>query len=128
MKEISSGATLIATSLKFHIPIGTLANKKKGKHMGKVGQPRALTQEEELSIVSYLLVCADWGFPLDSFELRMITRAYLNLRGKDCPQFVDNLPGKDFVVGFLKRHKKKIGDACGRQLLPQTGIDLFNCN
>lgn len=85
------------------VPIHVPRIKKPG------GQP-SLTPEEERKIAGNLLVACDWGFPLSSFDIRMIVKQYLDSRGKKIPKFKNNLPGRDWVVLFLKRHKELLSE------------------
>jgi len=46
-----------------------------------------------------------WGFPLDGPDLRHLIKSYLDGMGKTVKRFgTDNLPGKDFLYSFLRRH------------------------
>lgn len=46
-----------------------------------------------------------WGFPLDGPDLRHLIKSYLDSMGKTIKRFgTDNLPGKDFLYSFLRRH------------------------
>ncbi|KAF2893527.1 hypothetical protein ILUMI_12638 [Ignelater luminosus] len=51
-----------------------------------------------------LITCAKWGFPLNTLDLRLSEKAYLDRIGKNS-RFKNNLPGYDWAKGFLKRHK-----------------------
>jgi hypothetical protein len=55
--------------------------------------------------VERLLLISEWGFPMTCTELRHLIKAYLDGLGKTT-RFVDNLPGPDFVKGFMKRHPR----------------------
>lgn len=90
---------------KYGIPHQTLSNKMNGKHQQSVERPTALSAIEEQSIVNGLLTLSDWGFPVGPFDLRKIVQDYLNSMKKDISFFHNNLPGKDFMKGFLKRHR-----------------------
>ncbi|KAJ8968978.1 hypothetical protein NQ314_001999 [Rhamnusium bicolor] len=63
---------------------------------------------KENIILKQLITRADWGYPLDSYDSRVMVKTYLDSRGKTINKFKDNLRGKNFAYGFLKRHKKKI--------------------
>lgn len=84
-------------------------SKRKGLIKSHGGQP-ALNENEEAFIVQRLQICAEWGYPLDSFALRMLIRDYLNGIGKVVKKFNNNTPGKDFAYSFLNRHKKEISE------------------
>jgi len=63
-----------------------------------------LSEEEEEVLVSRLILMAKWGFPINAKDTRKLVKAYLDTTGKSS-RFVDNLPGSDWMDGFLKRHK-----------------------
>lgn len=84
-------------------------SKRKGLIKSQGGQP-ALNENEETFIVKRLQICAEWGYPLDSFALRMLIRDYLNVSGKHVKIFKNNTPGKDFAYSFLNRHKKELSE------------------
>lgn len=83
--------------------------KSKGS-LKKQGGQTALSPTEEDFIVQRLKTCADWGYPLDSFTLRMLIKEYLSASGKLVKKFKNNTPGKDFAYSFLKRHKKQLSE------------------
>ncbi|XP_037045724.1 uncharacterized protein LOC119081087 [Bradysia coprophila] len=73
------------------------------------GQP-ALNANEESFIVHRIQICADWGYPLDAFTLRMLVKQYLDELGKVIKRFKNNVPGRDWAYSFLHRHKKEISE------------------
>ena len=54
-------------------------------------------------------MAADFGQPIDLEGLRVIVKGYLDLRGSTVAPFksegVLNLPGRDWALGYLQRHK-----------------------
>ncbi|KAJ8914032.1 hypothetical protein NQ315_012056 [Exocentrus adspersus] len=76
---------------QYKIPRKTLYNKLKNKHACKPGH---LETEFEKCILSL----SDYEFSVDSFDLRMVIKNYLNQQGRNIPvnedilrQFVENL-------------------------------------
>jgi hypothetical protein len=67
------------------------------------GRPTVLSKGEEELIVERLLMFGHWGFPLTSADLCHVIKAYLDAQGRTT-RFVENMPGPDFVSGFLQRH------------------------
>lgn len=45
----------------------------------------------------------EWGFPLTTMDLRLLIKTYLDDQGRES-LFPDNMPGRDYVAGFMKRH------------------------
>ncbi|KAL0861602.1 hypothetical protein ABMA27_009101 [Loxostege sticticalis] len=72
------------------------------------GGQRALSFETENYIIEYINVCAEWGYPMDSLDLRYIIKMYLDKLEVTNKRFKNNMPGPDFVQCFLNRHKDKI--------------------
>lgn len=100
--------TFRQASEKFKIPVGTISNYLSGKHKKRPGHPTVFTQAEEFAFVQHLNEISKWGFPIDTFDLRVLIRDYLSLREKKVKQFVNNLPGEDWASAFLRRHKDEI--------------------
>lgn len=50
------------------------------------GKPTALTHGEEEIICNAFVVCADWGFPLSTIDLRNFAKSYLESEGKYEPR------------------------------------------
>lgn len=82
----------------------TIYNKLKGKKQKVPGKPQVFSCEEELSIVIGITKCAEFGFPLDSFDLRMIAKSYLDSKGRKVKIFKNNVPGSEWVKSFWKRN------------------------
>lgn len=93
---------------KFKIHYSVVYRHLKNKNLKPQGGQTALNPNEEAFIVSRLKICGDWGYPLDSFALRMLIKNYLDMSGKTIKRFNNNFPGKDFAYSFLKRHKKDL--------------------
>ncbi len=64
--------------------------------------------EEEASIVTAVAVLGDWSFPLTPFEIRLLAKSVLDKQGRIVDRFPNNLPGKDWAINFLKRHRDEI--------------------
>ncbi|KAJ8885992.1 hypothetical protein PR048_012198 [Dryococelus australis] len=88
----------------YKIPRRTILNKLKNYHFKEPGLPPASTVEEENSFSECIQHMSDFGFPLDEFYLRVIVRSYLNLIGRQVKIFKRNLPGHEWLLGFMKRH------------------------
>ncbi|XP_060868920.1 uncharacterized protein LOC132943820 [Metopolophium dirhodum] len=93
-----------AASKHYKIPRSTIKNKLKNDHGKSVGRPTVFSHEQELSFAQHCVTLANYGFPLIPYDLKMTISRYLNSKGTIVPQFKDNIPGDDWVSGFLKRH------------------------
>lgn len=110
VSERLKGKSLRYLSEKYGIPKSTIDNKAKGKHSSNVGGQCALSAEEELKIRDNIVIASTWGFPLTSFDVQIIVQSYLNERGITVKPFKKNLPGKDWITGFFKRHSDLLSE------------------
>lgn len=90
-------------ALKYNIPRNTLKNKSLGIHVKTPGGQPALNLDEESIIEKHLILLSDYGLALDSFDLRVIVRSYLNNANKVVPKFSANLPGLEWTRSYIKR-------------------------
>ena len=49
---------------------------------------------------------SSWGFPLTSQDLKELVKGYLDAKGVESKIFKNNMPGYEFVRGFIKRHPR----------------------
>jgi len=63
------------------------------------------SEEEENMFVNHIVIMSEYGFPLDTFDLRMCVKSYADRKGMKIRQFKQNLPGLEWTRLFLKRHK-----------------------
>ena len=103
--QIKSGKmSLRMASSIYEIPPGTLSNKVNPKHGRKAGHPTAFSANEEAAFVSHMKTVALWGFPFDTFDLRVLAQTYLNSKGRTEKQFSNNFPSAEWAGSFLKTH------------------------
>lgn len=95
--------TFREASKVFKISVGAISNYIGGKHKKRPGHPTVFTNSEEVAFVEHIKVMSAWGFPIDSFDLRVLVRDYLRLQERTVAQFVNNLPGEDWALSFLNR-------------------------
>ena len=86
------------------ISYGTLWNKINKQHQKDTGGQRRLTDESEAAFVRTLDTMAMWKVPLTAFDLRCVVKGYLDRQGVVDARFRNNLPGPDWVKGFVGRH------------------------
>lgn len=90
---------------KYNIPRSTLKYKLKGHHAKSIGGQTVFTAEEEKMFAEHMIMMSSYGFPVDTFDLRMIVKYYVDRRGLTIRQFKNNIPGKEWTISFLKRHR-----------------------
>ena len=93
---------------KFGFSKSTLHDAVTKKHVKKAGGQTILKPEEESNIVQRLVTLSKWGFPLDSFELRVLVKNYLDRRGVTIRKLKNNLPGPDWARSFMKRNRNEL--------------------
>lgn len=60
-----------------------------------------LSIEKETLIIDRLILASKWGYPLDVMEICLFGKHYLDVCGRRESRFRNNLPGRDWAVGFL---------------------------
>ncbi|KAJ8911489.1 hypothetical protein NQ315_010861 [Exocentrus adspersus] len=98
LTDISNGMSYRAASKKYQIHYSVLYRHHKNPHLKKQGGQTCLNDAEERLIVQHIISCAEWGYPMDHLDLRIIIKNYLDSRGKIISKFKNNLPGRDFVT------------------------------
>lgn len=100
-------STLIAyaATKEFQIPINTIKNKIKNRHIEKVGRPTALSEEEENIIKDHIMTMADSGIPIGIDNVKLIIQKYLNSANKKVKVFKNNCPGWEWGKLFIERHQ-----------------------
>lgn len=88
----------------YKIPRSTIKNKLKNLHNKSVGRPTVFTPAVEASFAQHCIKLADFGFPLLPSDLKMSVSRYLDCKGDRVSQFTNNIPGYDWIRGFLKRN------------------------
>ncbi|CAG4981891.1 unnamed protein product [Parnassius apollo] len=84
--------------------------------MKSQGGQRALSDEAEKYIIKYINICSEWGYPFDTYDLRIIIKRYLDRVGIEVKKFKNNLPGVVYIECFLKRHKKEISERISQNI------------
>jgi hypothetical protein len=59
---------------------------------------------EKKAFASHIHKISEYGFPADKLDLRFIVKVYLTKQGIIVKSFQENLPGRDWMKLFLKRH------------------------
>lgn len=117
LQAIKGGLSYRKCSEKYNIPTTVLHRHMKcsstasgGLKMKKKGGQTVLGEETEQYLVDRLITCSSWGYPLDSYDLRVIVKSYLDRKGLNIQKFKDNMLGHEFAISFLKRHKNVLSE------------------
>ena len=94
----------------YPIPLLT-KNRRCYKRKKHGGQPR-LAETIESLLVKTISAMTNWRVPLDSLDIHLLVKTYLDKCGVTDTRFKDNLPGIDWVRSFMDRHQltKRIAD------------------
>ena len=103
--DAAKGMTLRKASEKYGVSKDTIRREMKGIQRKAVGRPTVLSNHEEALITQHLVVAANWGYPLDTTELQLFVKHYLDRSGRKEARFKNNIPGVDWFYSFFKRHK-----------------------
>lgn len=113
VEEIQNGSLrLIEAANKYNIPKSTLSRKCRNMNctQEKAGHPTLFSKDEEMAFIKYIQILSNWGFPLDSTDLRVFAQKYLNKLGKTLYSLKDNMPGVDWARNFMIRNKSEISN------------------
>lgn len=108
VKAVQNGMSYRKAAKQFGVPATVIHRHLKDPGTRKHGGQCELSEEVEEFLVKRLITCADWGYPLDTMDLRMIVKAYLDRRGVNSRRFSQNMPSADWVHNFVKRHKDQL--------------------
>ena len=87
-----------------HVPYGTVRNKVNGWHLKSSGGQTALSLNLEEAILQSLDQLTDWKVPFASITICCLVKAYLDKKRDTVLCFRQNMPGNDWLHGFIKRH------------------------
>lgn len=111
LNEIRKGNLSINKASKtFSISAATISRKLREKHMGSVGRPTTLSDDDEQCLAQCLILSSEWGFPLTQYDVRIIVKGFLDRRGVVEKRFKSNMPGIDWVRQFLNRNKNVLSE------------------
>lgn len=108
-KAVTSGDMSVrAAGARYGIPKSTLSDHLKGISKKRYGGPSTvLTPAEEKELVTSCLVMQELGFPLTKYHVSLAVMEYLKDGERDS-HFRDGIPGRDWWVGFFRRHPELV--------------------
>ena len=105
---ITGRKTLRKAEEQYGVPRNTISvhvnAKKKGEVVRKIGGQPVYDKTQEHLLVEAVMMCAEWGFPLQTSDLKDLVQDFNNRKGVTVKCFKDNRPGNDWMYGFLRRH------------------------
>lgn len=93
-----------AAAKKYSIPKSTLSDHCLVKYVGPHSKQPFFSKIEEDVFAAHAATVAEWGFPFTRVDLRLLIKMYLEKERRVIPVFKDNLPGEEWVNGFLSRN------------------------
>lgn len=99
----------------YNIPKSTLQRHSLKKQRRQGGQT-ALTEQQESTLIELIVLAGEWGYPMEKVDIRLMVKSYLDRRGVRIPKFNGNLPGGDWVLKFLERHRRQITERFGENI------------
>ena len=93
-------------SRHFNVSYGTIRNKINNFH------PKTSGGQTALHILNLLDLLTDWKVLFNGFSVWCLVKAYLDKKCDTVSCFKENMPGNDWLHGFVKRHNltKRITD------------------
>lgn len=109
IEDVKKGMSLRDAQKKHNVNYSSISKRMRNPDIGhRVGAQTALSPELESAICDRLITCANWGYPVNMFEVQKIISDYLQNAGITIARFNNNVPGPDYLRAFLKRHKEQL--------------------
>ncbi|XP_034938621.1 uncharacterized protein [Chelonus insularis] len=108
LAAVREGATTSSASRMFNVPRSTIRNKINGtspETSGRTGRESVLGPEIEQILEEWLLESSEKGFPINKDCLVYSVKQLMDADEVETP-FTNNLPGRKWFEGFLKRHPR----------------------
>lgn len=96
--------SLRSAAKKYNLPRSTLSDHYNGKTTTPHGRKTVFRPIEEELLAAHAVKVAE-SFPLTRLDIRLLAKSYLDSDGRTVPIFQNNLPGEEWVDGFLKRSR-----------------------
>lgn len=132
LEAIRDGTPIATASKKYKVPRTTLRNKVCGKApetSGRLGREAVLGNGVEDRLAQWLLQTSKMGFPINKDSLLYSVKQLVEIEKLPNP-FKNNVPGRKWFEGFLRRHPriahKKAEHLCkARAILTESRIRLW---
>ena len=131
VKCVKNGESIGKAAIAFNVPKSTLHRKVQGLQLKKHGGQLSLSLECEQSLLQIINSLTDWKVPLCGYDIRLLVKHYLDNRGVVHSIFKENVPGINWLQGFMKRYQLVIRfadnvKAARFEITPEAVHDFFN--
>lgn len=129
LEEVKSGElSAYSASKSYKIPINTIKNKIRNKHVEEVGRPTALSRQEEVIIKGHIKVLSDKGLPIGFHDVTLVIQRYLNAINRKVKLFTNNRPGWEWGQLFLSRRERRaqVNEEIINEFFDNLQIELEN--
>ncbi|KAL4716713.1 hypothetical protein ACJJTC_004832 [Scirpophaga incertulas] len=121
MAALDTEMSLRESEVNCKVPRATLNRKKTNeKELNKVGRPKVFNDALKEEFVQSIITAAAWGYPLTGLDLSLLVKSYLDRLGLNETRFKGNLPGRDWLKGFLQRHKSTLSVRFSENITPKS--------
>lgn len=103
LEAVRAGSTQSEAASHFGVPQQTLSDAIRKKHPAQEGGQLALSDLEEVTLAKDVSLLGEWGFPQDILDVRLLVKKFLDEQRRHVKRFVDNTPGVEWGLAFLKR-------------------------
>lgn len=114
-------------SAVYKIPLATVLDHLKGRRGTKSqsgGRTTTIPYEEEVKLANCIKCMVKHGFGLSRKEILSLVGCYVKENNIETP-FRDGTPGKDWFIGFKKRHKLSIKKPQSVEFARKKACDPF---
>ena len=87
IRDVTDGMALRKAEEKHGVPRSSIRRARWLEHRQHPGHPTALTEVEEKEVVRLAVVTAQWGYPLDKGDIKLLIQTYLNKEGRTISMF-----------------------------------------
>ena len=87
VEAVKDGMSYRRAEAEFGVPRATIKDHVSEVHVGQVGHPTELSQEEEIMIKDMIKLLSEWGFPFSGVDLCHFVKLYLDKKGVSVSRF-----------------------------------------
>lgn len=106
---VKAGMSLHKAADKYGVMKSTLELACRRKQHKQTGGQTVFTKLEENMFCKYATATADWGFPFSLLDLLLVVKSHLDRTGRTVTKFKEIIPGEEWALSFVCRHKGNIG-------------------